>query len=130
MPQILLCLPQTLPNPTLPQILLNNSQFVSNPTQSVFNPSQLFSVALIPTLSASSPTQWSWLMIRLTFVIFIHFIYNFYSVCEVYHYNRLNHKCCIEDMTYTTLADTKDHIVYRPVTTVSAKRAPTVSTFV
>ena len=113
MPQILLCLPQTLPNPTLPQILLNNSQS-----------------ALIPTLSASSPTQWSWLMIRLTFVIFIHFIYNFYSVCEVYHYNRLNHKCCIEDMTYTTLADTKDHIVYRPVTTVSAKRAPTVSTFV
>ena len=130
MHQILLCLPQTLPNPTVPQILPNNSQFVSNPTQSVFNPSQFFSVALISTLSASSPTQWSWLMIRLTFVIFIHFIYNFYSVCEVYQYNRINHKCCIEDITYTIGSGNIETIVYRPVTTVSAKRAPTVSTFV
>ncbi len=52
-------------------------------------------------------------------------------VCEVFDYDHVTGKCCVEDITYTITTTTSAwRIVYRPVTTVTAKRAPTVSTFI
>ena len=109
---------------SMPPILLLN----------ISNPSQFFSVRLNSYFVCiqSYPmvnSYGSWLKIIKSIFFNLFIILNL--VCEVFDYDHVTRKCCIEDITYTTTTNAPIwRVIYRPVTTVTAKRAPTVSTFI